>query len=199
MTLLSGIGLVVTALTMIAATTMATPVALETDAVTDDSRGVLREYYDPQLALRFYYPGAWQPQNYVEGVIIQPDGGSAEFGERGVIFAVLRAQPDETPPLPPMLQRVIDSDAAVRASDNVAVGGISGRETVIELEVDRGAAIPANSQLASALQATESQRLTVIVWTTQREGSDLWVIMADAPDGHHLATLQEIRNSIRWE
>jgi hypothetical protein len=199
LTLLGGVGLVVVAFTMIAATTLESPPAIENGHSGDGSHGVVREYRDRQLSVRFYYPTTWQPQENVEGVTLQPDTASADFIEQGAFFAILRGDDEDAPPLPPTLQQVIKSENAVRASENVAVGGMSGTETVVELDVATADTVPANAQLASALRAAESQRLTVIVWKSERDDSPIWVIMADARAGEYLGTLQEIRNSIQWE
>jgi len=198
-TLLGGLALVVVALTMIAATTNGSRAYGDNGSVGDGSHGVLREYRDPRLSVQFYYPTTWQPQDSSTGVTVQPGAASADFIEQGAMFAILRGDDDDAPPLPPMVQQVIESDTAVRASENVAVGGMSGIEMVIEVEVASASDAPANAQLASALQAVESQRLTVIVWTSERDDNPIWVIMADARAGEYLGTLQEIRNSIQWE
>lgn len=199
-TLLGGTVLMLVALTMIAATTLQAPTYSQDSHAGDGSHGVLREYRAPELAVRFYYPRSWVPQETSSGVMVEPTATASDFIEQGALFAILRGSDDtDTPPLPPLLQSLMANSNGGRASDNVAVGGMIGTETVVEWDVVSTTTSPANSQLASAMRAANSTRLTLIVWETEQEDTPMWVIMADARAGEHLETLQEIRNSIRWE
>lgn len=198
-TLLGGVLFLGVSLLMIAATTWQSPAPTDDGSLSEGIAGAVREYRDQQLAVRFYYPSGWQSRDNSEGVTILPEEGVADLMEQGAIFVIARSTDNATlPPLSPMLQQVIESDHAVRASENVAVGGMSGTETVVELDRATADAAP-NAQIASALRSGTSPRLTVIVWQSERDNEPIWVIMADARAGDYLATLQEIRNSIQWE
>lgn len=199
-TLLGGTVLMLVALTMIAATTLQGATYSQDSDAGDGSHGVLREYRDRDLEVRFYYPRAWHPQETSSGVMVEPTATTSDFLEQGALFAILRgSDATDTPPLPPLLQSLMATRDGGRASDNVAVGGMIGTETVVEWDVGSTTTSSANSQLASAMRAANSTRLTLIVWETEQGGRPMWVIMADARAGEHLDTLQEIRNSIRWE
>jgi hypothetical protein len=191
--------LVVVALSMIAAISL----RYNGDNYDGDNpnglNSVVREYRDQRLPVRFFYPNNWKSEQTTQGVNVLPAAPPADFVTQGAVFTVLRSEDDDDmPPLPPMLEAVIESSNATRASENVAVGGVSGKETIIELTVSESA-LQSNSTLAAAMETVQSRRLTVIVWHGEQDDESVWVIMADARAGAYLSTLQEIRNSIAWE
>lgn len=198
-TLIGGLGLVVVALVMIAAISLRFGAWRQDNHNPNGLNGVVREYRDQRLPVRFYYPSNWESEQTIQGVNVLPAAPPADFVTQGAMFTVLRSEDDDDmPPLPPMLEAVIESSNATRASENVAVGGVSGKETIIELAVSEST-LQGNSVLTAAMETVQSRRLTVVVWHGEQDDESIWVIMADARAGDYLNTLQEIRNSIAWE
>jgi hypothetical protein len=199
-TLVGGLLLLVVAFTMIAAITPPTPPYAEEGVSGESPHSVVREYYNRALAVRLYYPNTWQRAEMETGVRIQPAAPSADFVEQGAVFALWQSTAtDDASTLSPLIQTLLESTDDPRASENVAVGGVSGTETVIEVEADAVSASPLNAQLTSALRAANSHRVTVVLWVSNEADHPYTVLMADARDGNHLSTLQQIRNSIQWE
>jgi hypothetical protein len=172
LTLLGGLVLTLIAFSMIAATTL--------------PGGASALFQDSALSVRFRYPASWQTERDAATVLAQP-------GAEEALFVVARGA---TPALPEPLSSALRESENRRAADNVAVGGVSGRETIVEVDSTAGGG---DAPLANALIEAEGELMTLIVWEALVDGEPVQVIMADARSGAYLSLLQEMRASLEWE
>lgn len=200
-TLLGGLLFLGVAATMIVAMTAPARYDAEHSVSGESAHGIVREYHNRAFSLRFYYPNTWQQAEMETGVTIQPEAPSTAFMEQGALFAVWQTSSgSEANSLAPILQTITESTNTLHAAENVAVGGVSGTETVYGVEINTETSISSmDSRVVSALQTANSQRLTMILWVSNEVEHPYTVLMADARDGNYLQTLQQIRNSMQWE
>ena len=198
-TLLIGLALVVLSLMVGAASFMQSNSGDYTGADAPPPSSSLREYQNSEVPVRFYYPMGWHPTPEQEGVEVYPASGSEDFIQQGALFGVYRATGADLPPLPALVKTAITTADTKRTAENVAIGGLSGTEIVKELSLTGSVSDVSTSQVAVALEAVKSDRLTVVVWDAVVDNEHYWVIMADARGGAHLPTLEHIRATIEWE
>lgn len=155
----------------------------EQAAVEAAGRGVIwQRYSGVEGRFTFLFPSGWSHATRSGGVVIRPMRGA-----EGSPVAALEVRTGDEP-----LTEWLQGAEVVHQADNVAVGGVSGRETVYLLP-EAGQGAPA-SQLAPG----RAPEMTLIVWQGPSAEPRLRVVMFDGAAGAYLPLLEAVRESIQW-
>ncbi len=145
---------------------------------------VWRRLVDEGGRFSLLYPTGWNVEQDEQTLLLWP----ASDSERG---AALELQ------LPPIRNTRGDLGAdALRYAQNVAVGGVSGSETIYRLGAAAQSAMGDN--LLDALRGRGTEDATLVIWQSPAEQPRFRVTMLDAGQGDFLPLLEQIRESIQW-
>lgn len=137
------------------------------------------------------HPAAWQARAEGTGAALWPGAASAAE-DAGLWVAVGDEVLAEWP------DTLLAQGEAVQHAENVAIGGLSGSETIYELPPEGRAALGVLNEAAQHVWRGEgSEPLTLIVWHADAPAPHQ-VIMFDLSGGQHLSMLERIRDTIEW-
>lgn len=162
---------------------------------------LLSRFDDSERPFSLLYPASWQPDPFAKGLAIWPDTKGEGFAERGAAFFVYTSGPGDSarPPALPELLAAAAEQGEMRLAENVAVGGLSGEESVTKITLDEESRSPFDATIRNALQQASASTVTLIGWKAVEGETSYHVLMVDARDGRYLGMLEQIRDSIQWK